>query len=79
MAPTSHRIILFSIYFSFLKVQGDDGDGRERALRERGSGGRGDCSFDGSEELVLQLLLDVGARLIVREDVAPDGQKLGGS
>ena len=47
--------------------------------RERGSGGRGDCSFDGSEELVLQLLLDVGARLIVREDVAPDGQKLGGS
>ena len=47
--------------------------------RERGSGGRGDFSFDGSEELVLQLLLDVGARLIVREDVAPDGQKLGGS
>lgn len=26
MTPTSHHIILFSIYFSFLKVQGDDGD-----------------------------------------------------
>ena len=47
--------------------------------RERGSGRRGDFSFDGFDELVLQLLLDVGARLIVREDVAPDGQKLGGS
>ena len=34
-------------------LQLPDGDGWERALRERGSGGWGDCSFDGSEELVL--------------------------
>ncbi len=39
MAPTSHRIILFSIYFSFLKVQGDDGDGRERTIESGAQGG----------------------------------------